>query len=398
MSVRRIIHRQNPYEASREADAEGRRIRLEDPARIPYFAEREVLRPDGTFPFGEGFLYREEPRRRREESWPKGAGGPGEVFTCGHRGSKRQQQDAFGAVSLEVSGHPMAVLCVADGVSASGKLAKPAAKTAVEVFLLQARAELSEVPEHEGPRHAFLERAITRAVFAANFEVVRQVLLDLREKGAFEAHNRAHLVEEAGVQMTTGPMTPAEMAAKAPELEQLIGVLADDDRHALTTFAAAVAYDNDLYCFSTADAVVGLYRPQEPEGERYLHLTHRDQMVVELFQRHQSEVDLDEHEDVYENLITDSLGDSAVLTGTLRRYPNLLEEGDRVVVHSDGLGPRGEGKGLDRRGVERALESASSKTNPARALVRAQLEDHSRGEYQDNVGVAVLTVAQRSRR
>jgi serine/threonine protein phosphatase PrpC len=398
MSVRRIIHRRNPYEASRDADAEGRRLRLEDPERMAYFAEREVLRDDGTFPFGEGFLYCEEPRRRQHDAWPKGSGGPGQVFVFGHRGTKRQQQDAFGAAGFEVSGHPMAVVGVADGVSASGSLAKRAAQTAMEVFLLQARAELVEVPEHEGPRHAFLERAMTRAVFAANFEVVRQVLFDLRDKGAFEAHNRAHLFNEAGVHMTTDTMTPAEMAAKAPELEQLIGTLAKEDRHALTTFAAALACDNDLYCFTTGDAVVGLYRPKEPAGERYLHLTHRDQMVVELFQRASQEVDLDEHEDVYENLITDSLGDSAVLTGTLRRYPNLLEEGDRVVVHSDGLGPRGGGRGLDRRGVERALERVGPKDNPAQILVRAQLEDLVPGEYQDNLGVAVLTVVERSRR
>ena len=151
----------------------------------------------------------------------------------------------------------------------------------------------------------------------------------------------------------------------------------------------AVAVDNDLYTFSTGDAVVGLFRPSQPVGRRFIHLTARDQAVVELFC--EPGTDFREHADLYENVITASMGDSCVLTGTLRRYPNLLEPGDRVVACSDGIGPRGEERGLTRDEIEAVLEEHPG-TNAARALVKGQIADLKRDEYQDNIGVVVLNV------
>ncbi len=378
----------DPYVASRAADDEGRRIHDADPARLAFFVEREVLRDDGTFPFGEGYLYRPERKRRRDDAWAPGGGRPGRAFVAGHRGSKRQQQDAFAVLRLAVSGHDVVALVVADGVSESGERAKSAANQAVHSFLKRLPAELSpELPADEEQRHDSVERALTRAAYASNFEVVRQVLLG---DGQYDASDRATLQQQADVDLPTGHLTHSTMTTLAPELAPVVDALAADDIHALTTFAVALCVDDDLYCFTTGDAVIGLYRPSEPAGERFLHLTHRDQAVVELFR--EVEPDLEEHEETFENIITDSFGGSAALTGTLRRYEKLLAPGDRLLACSDGLGSRGDGRGLDRQGFEHALEGISRRHSPARALVRAQLAELEAGEYQDNIGVAVLVV------
>jgi serine/threonine protein phosphatase PrpC len=389
VGVRRVIHRENPYVASRRADQLGRAAGTKDPDRAKFFAEREVLNTDGTYPFGEGFLYEEGPRRRARD-WVRGHGKPGDVCAAGHRGTKREQQDAWGAVRLTVGAHDAAALVVADGVSASGELAKRASSTAVDVFLRRLEGELADLPEHRGKRHAFVEHALKRAAFAANFEIVRHVLFDGAGDGRFDAKDKRRLRVEHDVELPTGRLSPVRMRMLAPHLDEPIAALAEDDRHALTTFAVALAIDDDLYTFSSGDAVVSLYRPTEKQGERFVHLTHRDQAVVELLFDEQA--DLEEHDEVYENVITDSFGDSAHLTGTMRRYPGLLEPGDRVVVSSDGIGPRGDGRGLSRAGVEAAIGGADEGGRLARALVDAQLADLEDGEYQDNIAVAVLTV------
>lgn len=385
--VHRVIHRQDPFEASREADAEGKRIHDADPERLAFFVEREVLREDGTFPFGEGFLYRHDRRRRRDDTWPLGGGRPGRVWTAGHRGSKREQQDAYAAQRLSVGAHEVAVLVVADGVSESGDRAKGASHQAVTAFCARLPAELTSIPDDDDERHAVVERALLRSAYASNFEVVRQALLG---DGRYDQRDRASLQQESDVDLPTGHLTHGKMEELAKDLDPVVDALAAADIHAYTTFALALAVDDDVYCFTTGDAVVGLYRPTEPAGERFLHLTHRDQAVVELFRDEES--DLEGHEETYENVITDSFGDSTVLTGTLRRYPHLLTSGDRLLVFSDGLGPRGGGRGLDRQGFEATLERVTRRQSPARALVRAQVHDVESGEYQDNVGVAVLVV------
>lgn len=388
MLVTRVVHQRNPYVASREADAEGRRIHDVDPARLRFFVEREVLLEDGTFPYGEGFLYRPERRRIRDEAWSFGGGRPGRVFVAGHRGTCRQQQDAFAARRYSSSGREVAVLVVADGVSQSGARAKVAARQAVEAFMERFPDELGGILAEGDERHAQVERALTRAAYASNFEVVRQALFG---DGRYDARDRETLLAAADVDLPTGPLSHAAMRSLAGELAPVVEKLAEEDVHALTTFAVAVSVDDDVYCFTTGDAVIGLYRPTEPAGERFLHLTHRDQAVVELFRDEDPALNLEQHEDTFENIITDSLGGSTKLSGTLRRYEHLLARGDRLLAFSDGLGARG-GGGLDRKGVERALEGLSPRQNPARALVRAQLADLSPGDYQDNIGVALLVV------
>lgn len=387
IKVKRFIQRQDPFRASEKADSLGKEIARADPERAEFFSEREVLNRDGSFPFGEGFLYQDDGRRARAASWNAGRGQPGKLSEAGHRGSKPEQQDAFRGVRLKVGGDDAAVLVAADGVSASGPLASRASRTAVEVFLSELRTAMKNVPENEAQRHPAIERAMSRAAFIANFEVIRQVLFDRDGSGRYDYGDRQTLRREMGVDLPAGKLSVREMQMIAPQLDQVIQDMEGQDKSALTTFAAAIAVGNDLYTFATGDAVIALYRPEEPEGKRVIHLTHRDQVVVELYR---DQVELDGREDVYENVITDALGDSGELAGTLRRYPNLLEPGDRVIACSDGLSPRGEGRGVDRPTLEEQLESAAG--NPARALVRAQLEGLEPDEYQDNIGVVVLEV------
>ena len=218
--------------------------------------------------------------------------------------------------------------------------------------------------------------------------MVRQVLLDKHGETGFSEADRRALKETYGIDLPTGALSVRAMERLAPALDPI--VVAEDLQHAraaLTTFAAAVAIDSDLYTFSCGDAVIGLYRPESVVGRRFVHLTHRDQEVVELYRRGD---DAWMNEDVFENVITESFGGSAVLTGTLRRYPNLLEAGDRVVAASDGIGPRGGGEGLRREAVEVVLEL--SEAQPAIDLVEAQLLGLDGADYQDNIGVAVLDV------
>lgn len=385
MRITRIIHRRDPFEASEAADAAGRRAARRAPARTEFFAAREVLDKTGAFPFGEGFLYEAEPRAR-DAGWANGQGTPGAITKAGHHGTKPQQQDSFGGVRFSAGGQEVGVAVVADGVSASGELAKPASMTAVRVFLERLQGELKNLPSNERERHGFVEEAIKHASFAANFEVVRQVLLDEKGREGFDARDAAAVKKDHGITVPTGPLTLAEMQRLAPRLDEVVAYKdAEEDKAALTTFAAAIAVGNDLYTFSCGDAVVGLYRPGRDDGKRFVHLTHRDQQVVELFGEGGQAW---RGSDVYENVITDSFGGSSVLSGTLRRYPNLLEPGDQVVAASDGLGPRGGGEGADRDDVEDALAGGGT----ARALVEKQLERLSRGEYQDNIGVVVLNV------
>ncbi|MFH1809938.1 MAG: protein phosphatase 2C domain-containing protein [Pseudomonadota bacterium] len=386
--IRRHIQRQNPFAASREADRRGRAEKQRDPARTRFFAEREVLERDGSFPFGEGYLYGDAGPSVRDPSWQPGIGTPGTISAAGHRGTKPQQQDAWGSLRLRVGKDDAAVLVVADGVSASGPRAARAAKTAVRVFLRELEQALARVPTNEARRHATVEKAMSHAAFFANFEVVRQVLLDRDGSGRFDSGDRRALRRDTGVDLKAGTLTVAEMRRIAPQLDK---VIADEDeagRSALATFAVAVAVDNDLYTFATGDAVVSLYRPGEIEQQRVIQLTHRDQAVVELYT---SGEETRGQADLYENVITDSLGDSAQLAGTLRRYPNLLEPGDRVIAASDGLGPRGPHQGLDRHEIEAALEAAEPE-HAARNLVRGQIEDVDADTYQDNIGVVVLTI------
>lgn len=391
MTVQRIIHRQNPFVASRHADQRARAEARKDPDTVKFFAEREVQNRDGSFPFGEGYLYFDR-TPRRDDGWEPGRGQPHSVGVAGHRGSKREQQDAFGTLHRTVGEHEVAALVVSDGVSASGPLAKKASNRATEVFLERFAAQIEAgLPTDERARHLFVEEAMERAATAANFEVVRQVLLDRSGDGRFDQNDRAWLQRNAGITLTTGRMSPTEMRLVAAQLDDVVERLAEEGREALCTFAVAVSVGNDVYTFSSGDAVVGLYRPDEPEGRRFVHLTHRDQAVVELYkERH--ELDLEEYADEYENLITDSFGDSARLSGTLRRFPNLLEPGDRVVVASDGLGPRGGEGGLSREEIETVLEQDGTARQLAKALVSEQVKDLEPGEYQDNIGVAVLTV------
>ena len=388
MSVRRVIHRSDPYAASRAADAAGRRAAKKDPEQTRYFAAREVLNRDGTFPFGEGFLYQkpaQTPATRR------GLGVPGDLATFGHHGSKREQQDAFGAARFLAGKQSAAALVVADGVSASGPLAKRSSNRATRVFLERVQRELAGAPSAENLRHPFVEKAIEKAAFQANFEVVRQVLLDRKGDGRFDARDRAALERLSDIDLPTGPMTDTQMKRLAPKLDAVVRTLDEQGRSALTTFAAAVVVGDDLYAFSSGDAVVSLHRPSEPKGHRLLNLTHRDQEVVALYAKGGDT--WKRHGEVYENVITDAFGDSARLTGTLRRYPNVLRPGDRVVVSSDGLGPRSDrGQGLDRKGMERVLDQNPEAGAAARALVRLQVKGLTPDEYQDNVGVAVLDV------
>jgi len=384
--VHRIIHRRDPFTASDAADDAGRATRTTDAERTAFFAEREVINTDGTFPFGEGFLYSRDNITARAPDWPAGDGKPTSVCAEGHKGSKLEQQDAFVGACLRIGGHDGAVVAVADGVSASGPLAARAARTAVGVFMTRVREELQHVPAHEAKRHPFIEKAIERAAFAANFEVIRQVLFDSKRDGEFDAGDRDRL-RGLGVDLPVGALTVAQMQQLAPRLEAVVKSLEELGVHALTTLAVAVAVDNDLYTFSTGDAVVGLYRSSRPAGRKFIHLTNRDQTVVELFRE---DADPREHADVYQNEITACLGDTVVLTGTLRRYPNLLEPGDRVVACSDGLGPR-DGGGLDRDAIESTLE-AHPGPDAAEALVNGQIADLDPEKYQDNVGVVVLRV------
>ncbi len=383
-----VIHRLNPFVASDAADAAGRKARAHAPKRAKYFAEREVQNNDGSFPFGEGFLYSGTQPQTRSANWLSGHGKPDATGEAGHRGTKHQQQDALGTLRTTVGGKDAAVLVAADGVSASGSLAARASKAAVEVFTRELSRALEHAPTNEARRHAHVEQAMTRAAFVANFEVIRQVLFDFESDGRFDAGDKTALRQRFGVELPVGKLTVAEMQRIAPRLDAAITALDERDRSALTTFAVAVAVDNDLYTFSSGDAVVGLFRPSRPAGKRLIHLTDRDQAVVELYR---NDGDFGAHPDLYENVITDSIGDSAVLTGTIRRYPNLLEPGDRVVAASDGLGPRGPGRGLDRKAIETILADNPG-PEAARALVKAQIADLEPDEYQDNVGVTVLTI------
>lgn len=385
---KRIIQRENPFRASERADDQGRATRRRAPARTAFFAEREVQNPDGSFPFGEGYLYEDAQVRARDDTWEAGTGRPADISVADHRGTKDEQQDAVGALRLRIGDHEGVVLVAADGVSASGPRAARASATAVQVFLQQLRRELADVPAHEARRHPYVERALSRAAFAANFEVIRQVLLDYRDDGRYGADDRRRLEREVGVELPTGRLTVAEMQRLAPQLDAAVAARDQQDASALTTFAVAVAVDNDLYTFSSGDAVVSLFRPSEPRGRRVIHLTDRDQAVVELFKE---PADWRASGDLFENVITAALGDSGRLSGTLRRYPDLLEPGDRVIAHSDGLSPRDTGHGLDRAHMEEIL-ARSSPRGAARALVKGQLEDLEPDDYQDNIGVVVLTV------
>lgn len=386
MSV--VIHRRNPFVASREADERSKTALANNPVKRQYFAKREVVKSNGAFPFGEGHLYEAEPARR-DASWMSGVGRPGTTAVAGHRGSKPQQQDAFAAETFTVGGKHAAVVVAADGVSASGPLASAASKRATSVFLERLRAGLKQAPTTEAARHTHVERAMKQAAFAANFEVVRQVLLDFSHDGRFDAKDRARIRNLSGIDLPTRKLADAEMRSLSGALDQAVKVMDPTGKSALTTFAVAVAVDNDLYTYSCGDAVVSLYRPSEPKGQRIVHLTHRDQQVVELFLR--GDDAFQNAPDVYENIITKCFGEGGKVAGTLRRYPNLLEPNDRVISSTDGLGPRGPGRGLSRAKMEAVLDAHPGPT-AARALVRAQVKDIEPGEYQDNIGIAVLDI------
>jgi serine/threonine protein phosphatase PrpC len=233
----------------------------------------------------------------------------------------------------------------------------------VEVIAARLRGALAHAPTAELERHAFVDSALESAAFAANLAVIHQVLL---------AHGDRP--------------PPVEMRALARAVREHNR----RGRNALAAVAAAVVIGDDLYTFTTGDAVVGLFRPSRPAGRAYIHLTNRDQAVVELFC---AGTDTQTHGGVYQNQITASLGDSVTLRGTLRRYPDLLEPGDHLVASTDGLGPRSGGGGLDRSRLE-AILAAAGDGNVAAALVRGQLADLDGFTYQDNIGVAVVTVAQ----
>lgn len=393
MTVRRVIHRADPFSASQKADAQGRAMARAQPERVAYFAGREVMNRDGSFPLGEGFLYEKAQPRARDPGFANGTGLAGEFAVAGHRGSKPQQQDAFNAVRFSVGGKDVTALAVADGVSASGRLAAPASKRAVAVFLERFEKEMARLPDHESKRHAHVEKAMERAAFAANFEVVRLVLLDRAGDGRFDAGDKTALKRLSGTTLPTGRLTLSQMQRLAPQLDQAVEALDEKGRSALATFAVAVTVDNDLYTFSSGDAVVNMFRPSEAEGHRLVQLTHRDQEVVDLFMEGGDA--WRSNRGVHENIITDSLGDAGRVSGTLRRYPNLLQPGDRLVVASDGLGPRGGSRGLDRNEIEEVL-SAHPGPEAARALVRAQVADMRPDEYQDNIGIAVLDVEPRT--
>jgi serine/threonine protein phosphatase PrpC len=388
MPVRRVIHRRDPFDASRKADASARRAaQKDDEGRTAYFSEREVQNHDGSFPFGEGFLYDDEPRARAA-SFERGHGQPGAISEAGHRGTKPVQQDATGSRTFVVHGQKVATLAVADGVSGSGRLARPAAQTAVATFLEVLERELKGLPSSLQQQRPFVEQAMTRAAFAANFEMFRQVYLDVGGDKGFDASDAKRL-EEQGVKLPTGRLSVAQMQRLAPRLDDLVAEHPMDRRSALATFATAIVVGSDLYTFSSGDAVVGLFRPGEKKGQRFIHLTHRDQAVVDLFQASQDDSDAwKAASDVYENVVTDTMGDQGTLTGTVRRYPALLMPGDRVLAASDGLGPRGGGEGLSREDVERILDDGGD----AAALTEGQRQGIDGDDYQDNIGIVVLEV------
>jgi hypothetical protein len=388
MPVRRIIHRRDPFVASRAADAAGRRrATRDDGQRTAFFAEREVENPDGSFPFGEGFLYGDEPRARAAD-FVTGRGAPGTISEAGHRGTKPVQQDAFGSATLTINGTTVASLAVADGVSMSGRLARPAAQQAVATFLDVLARELEGLPLARQQRHPFVEQAMTRAAFAANFEVVRQVFLDVAGDRGFDGADARRLAAD-GATLPVGALSLAQMQRLAPVLDDVLARRAGQPRNALATFATAVVVGSDLYTFSSGDAVAGLYRPGQKPGQRFMHLTHRDQAVVELWEKAADGDDAWRTADnVYQNVITDMLGERGTLTGTVRRYPALLQPGDRVVAASDGVGPRDGGEGLDRARLEQVLDDGGD----ADAIVAAQRVGVDGDDYQDNIGVVVLEV------
>ena len=88
-------------------------------------------------------------------------------------------------------------------------------------------------------------------------------------------------------------MSVDDVERVAPMIDQAVAVLAQRQITASTTFTVAVAVDNDLYTFNSGDSVVTLFRPTEPAGRRLIHLTERDQAVVELFKS--GEPDLARH-------------------------------------------------------------------------------------------------------
>ncbi|MEM6531994.1 MAG: protein phosphatase 2C domain-containing protein [Myxococcota bacterium] len=388
--IERIVHPGDPFVASERADREQALASRDDPQRLEYFADREVLAPDGTFPNGEGFLYSEPQPTAPEAGIAPPSGTPGSLALAGHRGTKRVQQDAGGLLELSVGGNSAAILVTADGVSASRGLAHRASQTAVQTFLRQVEVELADPPDDEASRHAFVELALERAAVVANFEVVRQVLLDLDRDGAYTAPDAAQL-SGAGFELPNEPLTVEDMERLAPGLQRAVDYLAAQGVTAQTTFSAAVAVDNDLYTFNSGDSVVSLFRAHSAQGHRMIHLTERDQSVVELFKL--ADDTYRSYPNVFQNMITDSMGDSATLTGIIRRYPDVLRPGDRVLSSTDGIGPRRDGSaGLDREAVERILATAPSARAAADELVRRQLDGLDAGEYQDNIAVVVLDV------
>src|SRR5690606_20142393 len=98
-------------------------------------------------------------------------------------------------------------------------------------------------------------------VQVANFEVLRQVLLDKNGDGRFDADDRAAVRAEVGIDVPIEPLTPSRMQMLARRLDAAVMHYDAQGRTALTTFAVALAVDHDLYTLTSGDAVVSLYRP-----------------------------------------------------------------------------------------------------------------------------------------
>jgi hypothetical protein len=388
MALEYIIHRQNPYIASRKAELHVRGRGPVGRNRLAYFAERAVLTPDGRYPFGEGYLYFPTERHTRSAEWVPGCGSPQQVGFAGHHGSKAEQQDAFGGDFLDLRGQQIAMVATADGVSASRDMAAPAARCALRVFKEELRNRLQVLAPSLQYRHEGFEWAISQSIYRANFEVIRHVLFDFDGDEYFGYDDSERLYQETGIFIPSGALTIDEMRALAVDMDRAASVFGREHISALTTFAAALAVDSDVYAVSSGDAVVSLYRPTEDQGERLIHLTHRDQQVVELYV---SQVDINPWRHVHENIITRSLGSSTDLSATIRRFPGLLEPGDRLMASSDGLGPRRPAGGLDREAMENIIEQNQDAT-VARDLVEEQLTGLSPGDYQDNISVSLMTV------
>ena len=388
MPLEYIIQRQNPFLASRVADEHSRAENQGTPERLAYFSARSVLTPDGDYPFGEGYLYRPVVRNERSPKWNRGAGRPSRVAFTGHQGTKREQQDAFGGLKLELDGDPIALVAVADGVSASGSRAAPAARCAMGVFQHELRGRLQNLPNGFSDRHEAVEWAIGQSLYRANFEVIRHVLFDFDDDGFFGPKDSEALYADTGVLIPTGPLTTNEMRTLACETEVAVDIFARASISALTTFAAAVAIGTHVYTVSSGDAVISLFRPSEEEGKRLIHLTRRDQQVVEFYT---SNIDIRPLQHIHENIITRSIGSSTELSATVRRFADLLEPGDRLMASSDGLGPRRRNGGLDRHAMEWLLDRSDG-VEVVEDLVEEQLSGIRPGDYQDNIAVSLMTV------